>query len=386
MESELSTFRLHLSNDGENGRIVIADQEFIVGDVVLSDSPLFTWNNSSMEDYIIKYLLCGSTAKEGTMDMDYHSANDDANSMKLRQASNIISNKVSEIYSECTSELVYKLLQIKRINAHSFRTVELTSGGALFRIATKCNHSCSPNVVYVTMGQNMRYVAVDHIAVGDQILPTYITDLLVTPYHQRQSRLLESKDFACRCRRCLGSDDCRGVRCLTSATTRAQAPQSGKPLCTGIAYRRNTDGVWVCGLCGAQSEDGAMALALGVESDLEEKYTLLLSRVEAAHASLTPASFTDLVKAVTRVGFSRSHHLAVKISRLYVKWMAGQSLIMVEGGLQPDAQVVTPWETVATPVSFLATAVEEALGVVRQLQCVGVCCAEGKHAVGAVLY
>ena len=371
------------------GRTVVANQPFEPGDVVLQDHPLITWDNVSMEDYIKNYCDADADAKAKILDMAHLDLDSENRFPELQETAKTIATSMQRLYPECNKELVYRLLHIKRTNAHSFGCAACPTRGALFHTASKCNHSCSPNVIYSTLGDKMQLTALRPIDINEAVCPSYLSDLLVLPFQQRRAKLLHTKDFLCACPRCSDSDDCRGIRCLTSSSTRAKMSKTN--ICNGVAFRRNVSrgdgegggggGLWVCAACGAESSDDSMALALHAERDLEAQYSCLEEKFTVATTGMSPEEFSDLEKAISRVGFSGSHYLSVKTKRLYVQWCAGQSKSLVDSGVDPRAQVMSPWGSVCSAVSFLVTAVEQGTTVTRLLECVGVSCSDGERPV-----
>ncbi len=166
-----------------------------------------------------------------------------------------------------------RFLLICWANAHlaSYGGVEF---GALFSVASRMSHSCSPNAVFecsLSMaGQNdgdgdtgtaglLAVVVVRAfmpLGVGDVVSVSYIPDAsLCLPAPDRSRELLEGKFFACRCSRCMGPDGARTLPC---------------PRCRSVAIRTARraeigEGPWVCKMCDSVMADAEMPLAAEAE-------------------------------------------------------------------------------------------------------------------------
>lgn len=374
METQLLDFGLRMECIGDTGRNLVAVKAFQAGETVLQNEPLFSWDNASMEDYIIKYIESSPEIQEQVMGMEYHEDESaDSRYSDLHRIAESLAERISGNYA-ISPAMVYKLLQIKRTNAHAYSSSGRQSRGALFRLASKCNHSCAPNVMYSSLDGLMQFTALSNIEIGDVIYASYLTDLLVTPYADRQKKLMDTKDFQCRCRRCLSTDDCCGLRCLTSTKTRSLGIKCQK----GVAYRRNSDAIWVCSTCNAESTDDDMCLALSaVQVGLVEKFAELERKFIAATDPMSPNDFTNVIEEVCRIGFTKRHYLVLKTQRLYVKWCQGQSVELTANGLQADAQCTSPWGELCSAMGFLMTAVNESLSLIQQLECIGSSCSTG---------
>lgn len=109
-----------------------------------------------------------------------------------------------------------KHLQGLPCNAHSLSettipvesSLELVSvdyvGNALYPALSMVNHSCSPNVVRVTMASGQCVLkAIWPIMAGEQVLDNYSFHCATVPLSVRQEQLKEQYHFQCRCIACV---------------------------------------------------------------------------------------------------------------------------------------------------------------------------------------
>jgi hypothetical protein len=75
----------------------------------------------------------------------------------------------------------------------------------MFPLIAMCNHSCSPNAVFLSSGRGtLTVMAIKPIKKLDQITVSYVD--LFAPRWERRGKLLETKHFWCECERCTSND------------------------------------------------------------------------------------------------------------------------------------------------------------------------------------
>ena len=212
-------------------------------------------------------------------------------------------------------------------------------GFGLFPLCSILNHSCYPNCLYTSHGQQLVMRVIRPVRAGEELTVNYIG--LYASLLQRRRELRESKKFTCECRRCAlrpATEEERdkfafdqfvgGVRCR-------QESERGKR-CGGIyrlmqpivpSERRQqqrlqeqreqqqeppiTD-VLLCSDCG----DGLLYAELErVESEHHDKVETALSlySAQASSASSLHAYMTSLTAALLSV-FHPHHHLVFNLS------------------------------------------------------------------------
>ena len=155
------------------------------------------------------------------------------------------------------------------------------SGPALYKLASRMNHSCDPSCCWYTETAvkgvpGPRAVrAVRNIAFGDEITISYSLHQLKTgPQSFLTQDLLDSKFFRCRCGRCTSPDLARAFRCPTEgcAALRHPWPESiGANAAAGPIFG-------TCSGCGSTSSQAEERRLLGVEARLSSN----VRRVEGA--------------------------------------------------------------------------------------------------------
>jgi hypothetical protein len=67
-------------------------------------------------------------------------------------------------------------------------------------LASRINHSCQPNAIIIYDGPKMEVKALETFQAGDEILISYIDELV--PFAMRQAELKQKFHFTCACSRC----------------------------------------------------------------------------------------------------------------------------------------------------------------------------------------
>lgn len=361
----LSGFDLRVESTELEGRTVVATRRFEKGEVVLKELPLYHWDNTKVYDYVKRYFMASPEVQQKVMNMESH-LGELTDHMELRWIANSISRDLKEKdgLMDAEADLVYHLLQIKRTNAHSYRSGAEATGGALFELASLVNHSCKPNVAYSTYDEHMRFIATEPIEMNEQIRATYLSDLLIKPRQIRQRKLFDTKDFVCRCERCLGVDDCRGFRCA--------AVKRGS--CNSIVYQSNSGESWSCSVCSISvNDEKAQTFIRMVESRLLDRFNTLESKFNAAVEPMSPSDFNDFIGDAEKLGIAKHHYLVLQVLRLLVLWSEGQA----ESIGDPNVQFMAPWGKPCSKMSFLRDAIITGVQLVQKKECVSVCCNAG---------
>ena len=215
------------------GKVLVATKDFIVGDLVLQENPLLRYSCGTDWGGLLRAFIAASAeVKEVVLGM-YHPSimSSDAHVVEALATARTLVQKPA--FDHLTAETIARLILISNTNAHSYvgqndvayhevmmrqgQSPDTTRLSALFDVASKAAHSCKPNVSYSSRhGPFMRYVATTSILTGQQITFSYIDALYTSDRATRRSRLMAEKQFFCRCDRCSGVDDVRGVHCRVS--------------------------------------------------------------------------------------------------------------------------------------------------------------------------
>lgn len=100
--------------------------------------------------------------------------------------------------------------------------MNLFAGGRLFLKFSRVNHSCVPNVVYVSMADAWKFKAYRPISPGIELLHSYLGEELLLPTEIRRRHLWRSKCFECACERCSAkADPMRKIPCRLCAPASA---------------------------------------------------------------------------------------------------------------------------------------------------------------------
>ena len=259
---------ISLIADASYGRILVAARDFERGDVIFAESPLLMWSSSSSSD------SSSSSSMSPSVDCNYDSVEsaggpqncDDGIDESIRMDYNYIkaftlltkeyqddvlnfhcpdfkNNNVDSYLLEYSSKYYYRkmivdmfvsmgyfksldkdtimrLLLINDSNAHTFTGFNGSWGhgskAALFKMGSKMEHSCKPNVTYSSRNKvnKLVYTASDSIAAGSRLSFTYIESYKLSR-KQRIELLRSSFYFVCECVRCynIQYDDSRPICC-----------------------------------------------------------------------------------------------------------------------------------------------------------------------------
>ncbi|QTF49614.1 hypothetical protein qu_723 [Acanthamoeba polyphaga mimivirus] len=81
---------------------------------------------------------------------------------------------------------------------------EFNNGSAILINGAKFNHSCVPNVIFVSDENYMYFYTVRNIKTGEELTDNYVD--IMSNTKTRKNRLFNQYGFDCQCERCIGSD------------------------------------------------------------------------------------------------------------------------------------------------------------------------------------
>ncbi|KAI3647951.1 hypothetical protein MP228_008172 [Amoeboaphelidium protococcarum] len=227
-------------NDSDVGRSLYAKKNYSVGDQVLADYPLTQWKvscddascriinfanvRSRLEqssyrddsDLLISTILAFNELQEclySALD-DFALPNlpsDITRVNEMVEIINDISQMVFQSKSQRFKQYLVKFMLICYTNAHQIVRDGVVNC-ALFPLASKMAHSCSPNTVFTINhlkqqdGQDslrIQFTATREIKTADLLSCSYLSELdLLLPSVMRRERLLAIKYFVCQCQIC----------------------------------------------------------------------------------------------------------------------------------------------------------------------------------------
>ena len=221
--------------------------------------------------------------------------------------------------------------------------------------------------MYTSSTDGMRYYAIQPIAPGDPIHPSYLSFLLTLPFEERQKKLQETKDFICRCTRCSNYDDCRGLTCCKIIDN---------VKCSGISFRLNLSSIptWKCITCNTVFSESEMNKSLRLEMGLIQKYDALVVKFNDAKDAMSPKEFLQIIKAVNTFGLSIYHYVSILTREMYLKWMMGVAEDLRMQSIPPQQQLQAPWGGVVSRVGLTIDAIQIGLEVIQLMECCSCCC------------
>ena len=347
------------SADGSN--ILVANRAFDTNEVVFTEVVLIEF--TTLDELMIKYKESSAKTQTKVNDM-CHRPLEQITAMEIRKDAENLSLKHCMPF-----DLVLKLLDIRHTSAYSFRSQSANADSSknitnnrigLFHIASKANHSCDPNVSFSSSSQNfMKFTALKRIEVGEEICSSYVADLYSTPRRARRQRLLETKNFFCKCPRCTGIDDCRGLICKEAD-------------CSGSLHCIDDDiSNWICHECSVTNEKD-LGKELALETELIRRYKGIEQLMRSSQLD-NPTILTEIVRDASSI-LSSHHFLIVDCFRLLFAFFMGQIDSMLESGLRPSAHFMSPWKEIVSINSFRISAGDACFRTVQIRECIAAKC------------
>lgn len=320
------------------GRVLVATRDIEPGKIVLKEDPCLTWGANQSQELIVQFMSAPESVKERILcmaspplDADLCHVDDPEllrETTEARQQRASMHSAVAKHLSEALggggtlATLIERLLLIDDINAHMLITYapgshEPCEQAALFDVASKATHSCDPNCGHTTVKGQMLYYAVREIRRGERITISYIDYIWSTCREDRRRLLLQDKRFFCRCSRCMGIDDCRGLRCSRAQCGNSSGNGNGNGIVNGsprgVAYRSSSCGSapWRCYLCKGEHRDAEMHKELAVEQHIRERAAQVQHDVSHGRC-VDQAPLLDVISDVCE-RLSPTHYLGVML-------------------------------------------------------------------------
>lgn len=207
------------------GRIVIATRAFALGEVVMTDHPLIVFKSDDFASYLAAFSAASPIAQAAVLDMCHPPLNKKTN--QLVRKHKVVATRLQGSHGLDEAQ-IHKLLMIRDTNCHAYSGKECAYGSdqqgdvtgmaALFERGSKVAHSCEPNLYYTSKNRHggLEFRTCRPIAAGDMISFSYIGQLWTKSTLDRRAECLETKDFLCCCRRCVGPDMTSAFCCPTA--------------------------------------------------------------------------------------------------------------------------------------------------------------------------
>jgi len=90
-------------------------------------------------------------------------------------------------------------VQIFRTNAYNH---DETSGGRLYELLSRANHSCVPNLERTFVGETVVVTARRKVAKGGELFTSYLDQDADQSTEERRAMLKAKYNFVCECERC----------------------------------------------------------------------------------------------------------------------------------------------------------------------------------------
>jgi len=287
------------------GRVLKANKDFVIGDIVLQEKPLVRFKN--FNDMIQRYIRMSSEEKIKFLDMKHLLKPEDAKFQKSKERAMIMwkdaENCASYHGPSVTVLEIFRIMSVCDHNSHTFigtngETVGQESESAIFSIGSKAAHSCAPNCSYTSkvLDDHLIYFAVRPIASGENITFSYIGYM---PTFQRREELKESKDFLCECSKCDGIDYSNAHLC-------------GREGCKGIKlgnYHNSDSSIekWCCASC----NDRGIPDPIIVE-DIQRRFMILKNSYTREGVQPQHAKLMEVLARETTLKLSPTHYLVTE--------------------------------------------------------------------------
>lgn len=252
----IGTSGVSVEDQGEAGlgRVLLATQDYAIGDIILEESPLVVFSNSWLGLLQQYYTTMTNDDKVKLMDMQHLSSKEDAHFAEFIVP---LTDRLDQLLEQppiqqflqifpISSKDVFQLSTLVSINSHMYSEEnEDKMQSALFYLASKACHSCHPNACYSSKLQPKKlvYYAIKPIVCGEMITISYLPP---SPLNTKQRRdfLKQAKDFYCQCHKCNSADYLSAMKCVDYPDCRGITIPTYVD--TGVGHVRSC---WCCEAC-----------------------------------------------------------------------------------------------------------------------------------------
>lgn len=357
--------------DNDLGRVVIATKNISVGTTIIRERPVLVYKQGAWLELVSAFVALDEESKNGVLNMFHPPPN-----LSIMPEANLVASQLS-----LDPTLVAKLILISNFNAHQYFGCDQelynevvaslfspSSAGksALFLFSSKVAHSCNPNVAYSsrTSDGKLEYKAIRPINTGDMITFPYLTELLETPTHIRRITLIGTKEFLCRCSRCIGPDFSRAISCR-------KCRSGGVVLCTDP---EGDSPSWSCSGCGeldSVEKQRITALEDEVKHYLEDMDYKMMTNL----SNCLPGEFE---KQVIRISseLHPHHYLTLRSMKMYVRLCVSQAVGMenLSKSGYPRSTVASIHRKFGSPDRNRSDAARMGISIIEKFECIAASC------------
>ena len=355
--------------DDDLGRVVIATKDVSVGTTIIRERPVLVYKHGAWLEMVSAFVNLDKESKNGVLDM-YHPPP----KLSIMPEAYLVASQLS-----LDPTLVQKLILISKFNAHQYYDCgrELSNEvaslspssvkkSALFLLSSKVAHSCNPNVTYSsrTSYGNLEYNVIRPINTGDMITFSYIIDLWETPTHIRRIRLFETKDFFCRCPRCMGPDFSRAIscnKCKIGGVVLWTDPEGGSPS-------------WSCS--GRGELDNAEKQRIDtLETEIKQNLDDLDHKMMTNLSNCLPGEFEKKVIR-TSSELHPHHYLTLRSMKMHVRLCTSQAVVIenLSSSGYSRSMVASLHRKFGTPDRHRSEAARIGISIIEKLECIAVGC------------
>lgn len=349
---------IQVVNTTDLDKACIAKKHFSVGDTVLLEPPALVFDERSGYAGLFQAYLSASPATQTKIRKMYrpseakieqhlnekHKKMREKRKQLLTQQYNQYIKSNPEQKEYLPFELAEQLLGIVDANAHAFQahhTVDIVSTPsspalprtfhALFTLGSRVEHSCSPNLTFVTQGGKLEYIAETEIQPNERLSISYLGSVYERPRKQRRGFLMENKVFVCKCKRCLGLDECSPLRCSCKK---------------GLLFHSGARDQWECQTCDIKMPVKNAGQDEYISRQLQGEAELLTSIRKFQHIFKTqpyPEMLEEILEVVKDKKWTEYlhplHWLNVEAYRLIASVAASTAAYHVkDSGIKPTAE------------------------------------------------
>ena len=192
---------------------------------------------------------------------------------------------------------------------------------------------------------------------------SYIDELLETPTHIGRITLIGTKQFICRCSRCMGPDFSRAISCN-------KCRSSGVVLCTDLEGGSPS---WSCSGCGELDRVGELRIA-AMENEIKQNLDDWDYRMTTNLSSCFPVQFEKVIRTSSEL--HPHHYLTLQAMKMYVRLCASQAVQMENLSKlgYPRSTVASIHRKFGSPDRLRSDAARMGISIIEKLECIAVGC------------
>ena len=194
---------------------------------------------------------------------------------------------------------------------------------------------------------------------------SYVTELLETPTHIRRITLIRTKEFLCRCSRCIGPDFSRAIpcsKCKSGGVVLCADPEGGSPS-------------WSCSGCGELDRVGEQRIT-ALEDKIKQYLDYWDREMMKNLSNCIPVEFEEKVIRVTSSELHPHHYLTLRSMKMHVRLCASQAVEMENLSKlgYPRSMVASIHRKLGSPDRHRSEAARMGISIIEKLECIAVGC------------